>query len=313
MSLRDWFIAPAPRPDEPDGRPPADARRQVARDPATAWRPPADAAPDTAWQPPANAGDAAPAAFAPPIGAARAGDAAPALFAPPIDTAPAGDAAPAAFAPPIDAAPAGDAAPAAFAPPIGGARAGDAGSVEFAPPIDTAPAGDAAPPIASAVVIGRTGEAEPVAAALALVLRGRNPAAAVVVVADHAEPSAEGGTRAARRLAARLDAHGFAVAARGRLAWAYVEPGAAHRAARIGEPAVLAITVPLTPALELAIQDADLAIVVARDEQGPLAQLATASLTCRTITAKPLARGVARLLARHGVRAPPEARRILRA
>jgi len=206
------------------------------------------------------------------------------------------------------------------APPARARRpaARDSGTT-WAPPVNAAPgrvvpSGAASPEVAStAVVIGRAGEAEPVAAGIALALRGRAPAAAVIVVADRAEPSAEGGTRAARRLAARLDADGFAVAARGRLAWAYVEPDAARRAARVAEPGVLAITVPLNPALELAIRDADLAIVVARDEHGPLAQLATASFACRTVTAKPLARGIARLLARHGVRAPAEVRRILQA
>jgi hypothetical protein len=161
-------------------------------------------------------------------------------------------------------------------------------------------------------VIGRAGEAEPVAAGIALALRGRAPAAAVIVVAARAEPSPDGGTRAARRLAARLDAQGFAVAARGRVAWAYVAPEAARRATRIAAPVVLAITVPLDPALELAIEDADLTVVVAHDEQGPLAQLATASLACHTITVRPLPRGVARLLARQGLRAPPELRRVLR-
>jgi hypothetical protein len=174
------------------------------------------------------------------------------------------------------------------------------------------PADAAAAAISSAVVIGRAGEAEPVAAGVALALRGRAPAAAVIVVAAHAEPNTEGGTRAARRLAARFDAHGFAVAARGRLAWAYATPDAARRAARIGDgPAVLAITVPLEPELEDAIAEADLAIVVARDEGGPLAELAAASLACPTVTTRPLPRGAARLLARHGLRAPGELHALL--
>jgi hypothetical protein len=177
-----------------------------------------------------------------------------------------------------------------------------------------APGHIAAPSIASAAVIGRPGEAEPVAAGLALALRGRAPAAVVIVVGEQSVPNADGGTRAARRLAAGLGAHGFEVAARGRLAWAYVTPDAARRAARVaGEPVVLAITAPLDPALELAIADQAVAIVVARDEHGPLAQLATASLASHNATiTKPLARGLPRLLARHGLRAPAELRIALR-
>jgi hypothetical protein len=169
--------------------------------------------------------------------------------------------------------------------------------------------------MASAAVIGRRGEAEAVAAGIALALRGDAPAAAVIVVAEQAAPTADGGTPAARRLAARLDAHGFAAAARGRLVWAYVEPDAALRAALVaGEPAVLAITVPLDPALELAIADQDLAIVVTRDEHGPLAQIATASLAGHNVTVTgPLPRGLPRLMARWGLRAPAELRLVSRA
>jgi len=76
---------------------------------------------------------------------------------------------------------------------------------------------------------------------------------------------------------------------------------------------VLAITVPLDAALELAIGDTELAVVVARDEHGPLAQMATASLAGHDVTiATPLPRGVPRLLARCGLRAPAELRNPLR-
>jgi hypothetical protein len=113
-------------------------------------------------------------------------------------------------------------------------------------------------------------------------------------------------------LASRLEAHGFAVAARGRLAWAYVESDAARRGARVaGEPVVLAITAPLDAALELALADHDLALVVTRDELGPLAQIATASLAGHDVTVtKPLPRGLPRLLARYGLRAPAELRHL---
>jgi hypothetical protein len=187
----------------------------------------------------------------------------------------------------------------------------NASLAHIAAPVHITPPGHiAAPSIASAAVIGRPGEAEPVAAGLALALRGRAPAAAVIVVGEQSVPNADGGTRAARRLAAGLGAHGFEVAARGRLAWAYVTPDAARRAAHVaGEPVVLAITAPLDPALELAIADQAVALVVARDERGPLAQLATASLASHNVSiTKPLARGLPRLLARHGLRAPAELR-----
>jgi hypothetical protein len=193
----------------------------------------------------------------------------------------------------------------------------------WAPPVDalplrSAPAGissdhAAARSVASAAVIGRPGEAEPVAASVALALRGGAPAAAVIVVGKPYVPNADGGTRAARRLASRFGAHGFDVAARGRLAWIYAEPDAARRAARVAvEPVVLAVTVPLDSALEVAIEETDVAIVVARDGHGPLAQIAIASLTCsRLTTTSPLPRGIARLLARHGVRAPASVRAAL--
>ena len=223
-------------------------------------------------------------------------------------------------------APPDDTAATTWAPPVAGSPAVTA-PVDAAPapaptaavaspgtPVEVSQAPVAAAPIASAAVIGRPGEAEPVAAGIALALRGRAPAAAVIVVAEPAAPNAEGGTPAARRLAARLGSHGFPVAARGRLAWVCAEPDAARRAARLaGEPVVLAITVPLDPALELAIADQDVTIVVARDEHGPLARIATASLAGHDVTVtKPLPRGLSRLLARHGLRAPAELRLALR-
>src|SRR4051812_27336551 len=121
MSLRDWFIAPAPAPPEDVAtRPTPDSGRPRPRDTASDWAPPAGALP--------------------------------------------------------------------------------ARSVR----VDTASDHAAARPVGSAAVIGRPGEAEPVAAGIALALRGGAPAAAVIVVGEPSVPSADGGTRAARRLAARL-------------------------------------------------------------------------------------------------------------
>jgi hypothetical protein len=290
MSLRDWFLTPAER-----RAPPADAA-------ATRPQPPRDSA--AAWAAPDHAG-----ATGPPHESAPRW--APPVAAPPTTTAPV--AAPSAPSAAASIASPGFTAPVA-APPAPSAAASVA-SPAFIAPVADSPAPSAAASIASAAVIGRRGEAEAVAAGMALALRGDAPAAAVIVVAEQAAPTADGGTPAARRLAARLDAHGFAAAARGRLVWAYVEPDAALRAALVaGEPAVLAITVPLDPALELAIADQDLAIVVTRDEHGPLAQIATASLAGHNVTVTgPLPRGLPRLMARWGLRAPAELRLVSRA
>jgi hypothetical protein len=288
MSIRDWFLAPPPaaRHTRPDpGEEHAAEPAPLARDAIPRMSPP----------------DAA-ATWAPPVEAAPAYRTAPGNGSPPDVGAPAG-ASPARLATPSGGSPAH--VPAAWAPPV------DAGLVRAR--VDTPPDCAAERSIASAAVIGRPGEAEPVAAGVALALRGPAAAAVVIVVGEPRMPHADGGTRAARRLAARLEAHGFEAAARGRLAWAYVNPDAARRAARVsGAPVVLAITAPLDLALELAISDQDLAIVVARDEHGPLAQLATATLACPDVTTTaPLPRGVSRLLALRGLRASGDARTIV--
>jgi hypothetical protein len=77
---------------------------------------------------------------------------------------------------------------------------------------------------------------------------------------------------------------------------------------------VLAITVPLSPALEAAIAEQDVAVVVTPDEEGPLAELAVASLVrpgLSVVTARPLPRGPARALARAGIAAPRGIRDLL--
>ena len=79
--------------------------------------------------------------------------------------------------------------------------------------------------ITGAAVLGRTREAEPVAAALALVLRRetRSKAATVAVIGPPL-PEASGGGGAGRRIAARLEAHGLEPRVRGRLAWVRLDP-----------------------------------------------------------------------------------------
>ncbi|WP_028061579.1 hypothetical protein [Candidatus Solirubrobacter pratensis] len=195
-------------------------------------------------------------------------------------------------------------------------------------------------------MLGQAGEAEPVAAAVALALRriGRARAAAVVVIGGDppSRGGGEGGAPAARRLATRLAAQGLDATARGRLAWAHApldiaDPPpvagtppvaapleaaiaadvpalrawppaiAAHRLPVAGTLAVLAITAPLTPALEAAVAAQELAIVVAPDREGPLAELAVASLEhldVPVLVSTPLPRGLTRRLAHAGLRAP---------
>lgn len=204
-------------------------------------------------------------------------------------------------------------------------RTSDRRAMDWAPPVHAlAPArnevvpahtavagGHSAPAVLSAAVVGRPGEAEPMAAGVALALRrlSRARTAAVVVVGSDPPPpdAPEGGTPAARRLAARLAAQGFDATGRGLLAWTHVPPDLALRAAIAGAPAVLAIAAPLTSTLEAAIAEQDVAVVVTPDPDGPLAQLALPSLehlAVPVVAAKPLPRGIARRLAHAGIRTP---------
>jgi hypothetical protein len=174
--------------------------------------------------------------------------------------------------------------------------------------------------VSSAAVLGRPGEAEPLAAALALALRRRDGARAAIV-AVHAqaipEPSMSDGatsalragsaatsalragsattsalragsaTTPARRLADRLDARGLEAYARGRLVWVALpaEPGqavaAVQRAAAVGAPLVVALTAPRTAALDELLADRDLVVLVVRDPAGPLAAAASEELEAR--------------------------------
>jgi hypothetical protein len=162
--------------------------------------------------------------------------------------------------------------------------------------------------IVSVAVLGPPGEAEPVAAAVALALRrvARARTAAVVVIGGDAPPpdAVEGGTPAARRMAARLVAHGLHATGRGRLAWAHAPPDLAHRPVVADVPAVLAVVAPVTPAIEAAIAGQELAILVVPDRDGPLAELAAASLEhlgVPVLATAPLPRGLARRLALAGL------------
>ena len=174
--------------------------------------------------------------------------------------------------------------------------------------------------VTSAAVLGRAGEAEPVAAALALALRRetRAKAATVAVVGAGPTDSGGGGGAAARRAGGRLEAHGFEAQVRGRLAWVRLDPGdsqlaaAARRVALIAAPAVLAVTTPRTVALDEALAEQDLLVIVTMDPEGPLARLVSNGLPpVPLVPVRPFARGPRRALARAGLRAPRAVRSLL--
>lgn len=199
-----------------------------------------------------------------------------------------------------------------FAPPS------DERERRWMPPVpDDEPHEDAPAEVTSAAVLGRPGEVEPVAAALALSLRRamRAKAATVAMIGGARPQEAANATGAARRLAARLEAHGFEPWARGRLAWVRLEPDEDHlapiarRLALIGAPAVFAVVAPRTPAIDAALAEQDLLVLVTDDPDGPLARLAGLPGGA-SATVRPLHR-TARALARAGRRAPAAIRRLL--
>jgi hypothetical protein len=175
--------------------------------------------------------------------------------------------------------------------------------------------------VTSAAVLGRPGEVEPVAAALALALRLESRAkAAAVAVVGAAPPVVEGASSAAaaRRLAARLAAHGHEPHARGRLAWLELDPDDPHfavvarRVTLVAAPAVLAVTAARTVAVDEALNEQDLLLLVTSEPDGALARLAVAGLTdVPILTTRPLGRGPARALARAGVRSARPVRQLL--
>jgi hypothetical protein len=173
--------------------------------------------------------------------------------------------------------------------------------------------------VTSAAVLGRPGEVEPIAAALALALRreSRAATATVAVVGENLPEPPEGGGPA-RKLGVRLEAHGFEARIRGRLAWVRLDPEdqrLAHTARRltlVGAPAVLAVTAPRNAETDAALLDCDLLVLVTTDPDGPLAGLAANGLPgVPVVTFRPLGRGPARSLARAGFRSTPAMRRLL--
>lgn len=117
-------------------------------------------------------------------------------------------------------------------------------------------------------------------------------------------------TPGARRLAARLAAHGLEAAAVGRLAWLSLPPapaaaaGVCDRAAALAEvPLVLAVAGPRPSALEAVIADFDLAVAVLPADAGvALRTLAGAGLPTRVrAVLAPLPAGPARWAAAAGL------------
>jgi hypothetical protein len=208
---------------------------------------------------------------------------------------------------PTAAAPAGADASCPLRPASSLAAAGPPDGRPFAPLRD----------VSSAAVLGRPGEAEPVAASLALALSGGVRGSGTVAVLGGAAAPAAGGTRASRRLAARLEAQGLSARPRGRLVWVALPADGAHAAARrvglVSTPAVLAVTAPRTAELDELLADQDLILVVTADPDGPLARLAvTACETTPVVVVRPLGRGLARALACGGVRPTRSIREVAR-
>jgi hypothetical protein len=177
---------------------------------------------------------------------------------------------------------------------------------------------EAAPAVAvrSAAVCGPA--AEPLACALALLLRRRGPAIVCVwgAAARRAEAPATAG---ARRLAASMAARGLTVRATGRLV--VVTPDAdgpvaaaeaGRAAAAAGEaPVVLALARPRDDAFDGALAAQDVAVVAASDAPEELVRLAVATLdqaSRAAVAARPLS-GIAAWPARAGIWAGPAARR----
>jgi hypothetical protein len=172
--------------------------------------------------------------------------------------------------------------------------------------------------ITGAAVLGRSREAEPVAAALALALRlqTRSKAATVAVIGPPL-PDAPSGGGAGRRHAARLEAYGLEPRVRGRLAWVRLDPAhpdltnLAWQVALLAAPVVFAVTAPRTPGIDAALAEQDLVVLVTAEPEGPLAEAAVAGLA-RVTPIRPLKRGLARELSRAGIRAAAPARQLLR-
>jgi hypothetical protein len=242
---------------------------------------------------------------------------------------------------PAASSPEPDAPTRGFAPPTGVASPEREAPPGFAPPArvasperDAPPAGFAAPEpeapasAAFAVVLGTAAAVVPVAAACAGELRARERAAAAVVCVwggtapDGGQGPTGATTPAARRLAARLTAHGFAASACGRLAWAALpsDPEAAAAATErctvvADGPVVLAVARARPAAFEPLLARAGLGIaVLSHDVDDALRTLALATIPARaSITLPPMPPGPPKWAAMAGLARlrslPPEVAR----
>jgi hypothetical protein len=135
-----------------------------------------------------------------------------------------------------------------------------------------------------ALVLGRSDDAVPVAAALAGGLRERDRAAGALLVVWPAEPPRGAlGTPAASRLAARLQVRGLEAVARGRLAWLALGADdlllAERATGAVDVPSVIAVTGPRTAAGDALLPDQDFVVLVAGPDDPPeLQALAVAGL-----------------------------------
>ena len=84
------------------------------------------------------------------------------------------------------------------------------------------------------------------------------------------------------------------------------------RCALLAAPVVFAVTAPRTPAIDAALVEQDLVVLVTGDPDGALAAAAVAGLG-RVVTARPLSRGLGRELSRAGVRPAAPIRTLLQA
>jgi hypothetical protein len=179
------------------------------------------------------------------------------------------------------------------------------------------------PPPTSAAVLGAPDAAVAVAAACAGELRARSRAPAALLCIwrpappprpeqdePAARPTAGATTRGAGRLAARLQAHGVAATACGRLAWLPLDQDPAVAAALFERclglaavPVVLAVAGPRPAEFEPLLARLDLAAAVLPATADPaLCDLARATLPARTaIVVPPLAAGPPRWAALAGL------------
>jgi hypothetical protein len=170
----------------------------------------------------------------------------------------------------------------------------------------------------AAAVCGRDGE--PVAAALALMLRARGPVVVCAWGAAGRHPTVPAGA-AARRLAGSLRARGLAAHATGRLVAVSLDDAPSVAAAEVARasaaagdaPVVTALCGPRDPAFDDLLAAQDVAVVVAGDAPDALVSLGVARLAESSRRAVAVARlaAASAWAARAGLCATPSARRAL--